>query len=241
MQGISWRRQSKMVHTATTDSAVSESFVRLIRSAGQSADGRVSEVTDTAVLVDFRPESCPEGALGEWIKGVVSSERNGASVEFKGRLVARIEELGRTRLRFELGSDDLSVVSMLVDRRGQQRIEPTSELKARLCSPAGESLAVGKIVNLSRTGISIELDASQASAVDDHGGVFLTCLLLPGDEGNLQMAAVVRNEELRDDQSLLLGLEFGTTGAATFMREIDRIERYVSKVQSETLDQLEQA
>ena len=227
-----------MASLKSEDTQGSDSIVRLVHAVGQSRDGRVSELTDTGIVIDFVREGGPEVGVGEWVRAVVACGRIGATVHLSGQVVSRIEEMKRLRLRLDLNNDDLTALSLLVDRRGHQRVRPSVPLQARICSPAGESLTLATIENISRTGLSLCLSPEQARHVREHSGVFLICLLLPDDEETLELACILRNQAQEGDD-LILGLEFGTTGASVFLREADRLERYVGRIQSELLEALD--
>ncbi|MFT5153065.1 MAG: hypothetical protein ACI841_003064 [Planctomycetota bacterium] len=201
-----------MANIESKMNSVSESAVRLIHASGQSQEGRLSELTDTGIMIDFLRAGGPEVTIGQSIQAVVVCNRVGTSVQVSGRIIARTEETSRLRIRIELNTDDLTALALLVDRRGHQRVEPKTPLQARICTPAGESLTLANIDNISKTGISLGFTAEEAARIQDHTGVFLICLLLPEDEETLEMACIVRKQEFIDGE-LHLGLEFATSAA----------------------------
>lgn len=227
---------SSAKHVPPPDLRCDQAVVRIEAGKNRYHDGVLSEVSDSGLAIDFPLSGAPNLWVGQEIQMNVAGPRLGSSVQAVGRVRLRIEDGARCRYRFESGADDLGALRLLVERRGLQRVEPYEELWVRICNPEGESLAVGRVRDLSRAGMRVFVGLQDREQVA-HLRACLLVLQFPGDTTATQLFAEVRSEA-KSAEGVALGFEYIAGPASPFVSTLERIERFVADSVVEQFEQL---
>ena len=215
-------------HVPPPDLRCEQAVVRVQAGRNRYHDGVLSEVSGGVIVVDFPLAGTPNLWIGQEVQMNVTGPRLGSSVQAVGRVSVRVDDGARCRYRFESGPEDLGALQLLVERRGLQRVAPLEELWVRICSSEGHSLAVGRVLDVSRAGLRALVDGTEAQGVTElaHG---LLVLQLPREDDVLQLHAQVRSAGwVPEAGGLGLGFEFLAGPATAFLAALERLDRFVA-------------
>lgn len=214
--------------------------LHLSDAAGQDFAGTISDLDAHGVSAYFDLDAAPSLPIGSVAPiDLVSSNLEGP-VEVNAMVVGRAEGQERRRYGFQFQGDTVLThdkLRELVNRRGAYRVcpQPGHDVDVHLSSVGDQprELAIGRLTDISGTGLSLQALADVDAALSDSEYVELS-FSLPGGDGATVMLARIVNRAL-EGRYVRLGLRFDRRRTSEFSVHQKQIFRYVVRRQQQEL------
>ena len=195
--------------------------------------GTICAYTPETIEVEFGEEVNSSFSLGSVVS--VTIDRGGRLANFSAMVVAR-KEIERGR-RFTLRVAEPAVLAFLGarDLRSHQRVRPSDRqpIDVHIHLGSMEPLVRGTLIDLSTTGIAIEVSTEDEARVIDADPISVR-FEFPGESRPLLLVGKIRNRRLLDN-GVKYGIEFDAVASRRFPQQRGRIQRYICQRQLEDL------
>jgi len=207
---------------------------------GQVFEGEISDLDAHGVSAYFNLDAAPSLPIGASTLIDLVSPNLQRPVEVSAMVVGRTEGEKRRRYGFQF-QDDMALthdrLRELVNRRGAYRVSPEAgvEIDVHLSS-VGEQpreLAIGRLTDISGTGLGLYALADADAALSDSEHVELS-FALPGGSGSTVMLARIVTRVL-EARVIRFGLRFDGQRTRDFRVQQKQIFRYVVRRQQHEL------
>lgn len=213
--------------------SITAPVVQVSLADGQCCRGLLDSIGAGVVCFTFLRAEEPALEVGGSCILSVTSKLLGSSLELGGEVLERAEDRRTVRYLLGVGEDELTGLSILIERRAHQRVPAGTTLGCILFSSDGWQRFEGRIEDVSATGMRVFIPLEEAAGLAEQASVNI-CAQLPDDPSLLEVVGIVRNHNVTT-QGHVLGLEFVVRSAREYETLRARVGCFVRERQAQLL------